>query len=301
MCDALTQVQTPAAEPGLPPVTSTVPLDPGVLRSAIYRQYGAYPDTTGIVEDRTGTLDRLAEEVASSMLQQRERILDLSSDILQSILDEHAPPNVHAEEWDLDALRAAIKERFNFQPTIDEKNALERELLSESIWAELEKIIEARETEFSLPVVLYFARYFYLEEIDARWIDHLKTMDALREGIGLRGYGQKDPKQEYKKEGYVIFGEMIVGIGRNVCEKLYHMQVKREDPQPVRQRAARKTIESGGGSGAGQASGGGNGQGGRDGEARPVRRNEPKVGRNDPCPCGSGKKYKKCHGAQVTT
>ncbi|HEY2728954.1 MAG TPA: preprotein translocase subunit SecA [Polyangia bacterium] len=299
MCDALTQVQTPAAEPGLPPVTSTVPLDPGALRSAIYRQYGAHPDTTGVVDDRTGTLDRLADEVASSMLQQRERILDLSSDILQSILDELAPPNVHAEEWDIDALRAAIKERFNFQPTIDEKSALDRELLSEAIWAELEKIIEARETEFSLPVVLYFARYFYLEEIDARWIDHLKTMDALREGIGLRGYGQKDPKQEYKKEGYVIFGEMIVGIGRNVCEKLYHMQVKREDP-PVRQRAARKTTESGGGSGAAQAAGGGNGQGG-DGEARPVRRNEPKVGRNDPCPCGSGKKYKKCHGAQVTT
>jgi preprotein translocase subunit SecA len=301
MCDALMQVQVPAAEPGLPPVTSTGPLDPAALRSAIYRQYGAYPDTTGVVEDRTATLDRLADEVASSMLQQRERILDLSSDILQSILDEHAPPNVHAEEWDLDALRAAIKERFNFQPTIDEKNALDRERLSESIWAELEKIIEARETEFSLPVVLYFARYFYLEEIDARWIDHLKTMDALREGIGLRGYGQKDPKQEYKKEGYVIFGEMIVSIGRNVCEKLYHMQVKREDPQPVRQRAARKTIESGGGNGSGQASGGDKGQGSGDAEARPVRRNEPKVGRNDPCPCGSGKKYKKCHGAQVTT
>jgi preprotein translocase subunit SecA len=122
-------------------------------------------------------------------------------------------------------------------------------------------------------------------------------MEALRDGIGLRGYGQKDPKQEYKKEGFTIFGEMIVTIGRNVCEKLYHMQVKREEPQPVRQRAPRKTIESGGGSSSG------NGQGGAPAadESRPVRRTEPKVGRNDPCPCGSGKKYKKCHGAQVTT
>jgi preprotein translocase subunit SecA len=91
---------------------------------------------------------------------------------------------------------------------------------------------------------------------------------------------------------------MIDSIGRNVCEKLYHMQVKREDPQPVRQRAPRKTIESGGGTAPTATAG--NGQGG-DGEARPVRRSEPKVGRNDPCPCGSGKKYKKCHGAQVTT
>jgi len=295
MCDALTQVQTPAAEPGAPPVTTTVPLDPAGLRSAIYRQYGAYPDTSGVVDDRTGTLDRLAGEVASSIIQQRERVLDLSSEILQTVLDEHAPAHVHAEEWDLDALRAAIHERFNFTPTIDEKNALDRELLSESMWRELETIIEARETEFGLPVVIYFARYFYLEEIDARWIEHLKTMEALREGIGLRGYGQKDPKQEYKKEGFTIFGEMIVTIGRNVCEKLYHMQVKREEPKPVA-RAPRKTTESGGGSGTSESSG--SGQGASD-ESKPMRRTEPKVGRNDPCPCGSGKKYKKCHGAQA--
>jgi preprotein translocase subunit SecA len=90
---------------------------------------------------------------------------------------------------------------------------------------------------------------------------------------------------------------MIVPHGRPVCEKVYHMQVRREEPAPVRQRAPRKTIESGGGSAAPASAG--NGQG--EGEARPVRRTEPKVGRNDPCPCGSGKKYKKCHGAQVTT
>src|SRR5450432_1987336 len=276
MCEALSQLQSPSAEPGAPPVTTTVPLDPAALRSAIYRQYGAYPETTGVLEDRTGTLDRLAEEIASSMLQQRERILDLSEEILQSIMDEHAPANVHAEDWDVEALRAGIRERFNFQATIDEKNSMDRELLSKAIWEELETIIEAREAEFSLSVVLYFARYFYLEEIDARWIDHLKGMDALREGIGLRGYGQKDPKQEYKKEGYVIFGEMIVAIGRNVCEKLFHMQVKRDEAPPVRK--ARKTNESGGGSGA--PAGGEQAQA-AGGEARPVRRNEPKVGRND--------------------
>src|SRR5262249_23158246 len=90
-----------------------------------------------------------------------------------------------------EALRAAIRERFNFLPTIDEKKALDRELLTEAIWGELETIIEARETEFGLPVVLYFSRYFYLEEIDARWIEHLQTMEALREGIGLRGYARR--------------------------------------------------------------------------------------------------------------
>ena len=156
--------------------------------------------------------------------------------------------------------------------------------------------------------LLYFSRHFFLEEIDARWIDHLKAMEALREGIGLRGYGQKDPKQEYKKEGFVIFGEMMGIISRNVSEKLFHMQLSRTEqgnevsvPQPQTRRA-RQTVESGGGDGvAAAASGGNNGAAGAGGEAaeRPLRRNEPKVGRNDPCPCGSGKKYKKCHGAVV--
>jgi preprotein translocase subunit SecA len=301
MCESLAQVQTPSTEPGAPPVITSVPLDPAQLRATIYRTYGAYPDPSGILEDRTATLDRLADEVASSMIQQYVRLLDLSEEMVQSIMDEHCPPNVHAEDWDLDALRAAVKERFGFDPSIDEKNTLDRELLTESLWAEVEKVIEAREAEFSLRVLLYFARYFYLEEIDARWIDHLKAMEGLREGINLRSYGQKDPKQEYKKEGFVIFGEMLGIISRNVCEKLFHMQVRRDEPQPVRQKQPRRTIESGGGAGEASVAGGVQAQGDGGSEApRPMRRTEPKVGRNDPCPCGSGKKYKKCHGAQAT-
>jgi preprotein translocase subunit SecA len=301
MCDALTQVQTPSTDTGAPPVTTTVPLDPAALRSSIYRQYGAYPDTTGIVEDRTATLDRLAAEVASSMLQQHVRLLDLCEEILQGVIDEHCPPQQHAEEWDLAVLGTAIKERFGFQPTIDDKGGLERETLTESIWSEIEKVIEAREAEFSLPVLLHFSRYFYLEEIDSGWIEHLKTMEALRDGISLRSYGQKDPKQEYKKEGFVIFGEMMTFIGRNVCEKLFHVQIKRDDPPPaVRPKPARKIVESGGGAEPTAATAGGGAKGGGEGDAaRPMRRAEPKVGRNDPCPCGSGKKYKKCHGAQA--
>jgi preprotein translocase subunit SecA len=234
------------------------------------------------------------------MIQQRERLLDLCEEILQTVLDQHCPPTAHAEDWDLDALTAAIKERFGFEPDIDARKALERENLEEMLWAEIEKVIEARESEFSLPHLLYLARYFYLEEIDARWIEHLKGMEALREGIHLRGYGQKDPKQEYKKEGFTIFGEMMGAIGKNVCEKLFHVQIQRDEaPQQTvapaaSQRRARKVIESGGGAEPRSASGGG--QPAQE-EGKTVRRDQPKVGRNDPCPCGSGKKYKKCHGA----
>ena len=279
----------------------SIPVDPLKLRSLIYRQYGSFPDTTGIAEDRTGTLDRLAPEVASLLIQQRERLLDLSEEMVQDLIAEHCPAQAHAEDWDLEALGRGAKERFGFEPELSPKGgALERDALTESLWSEVAKVLEAREAEFSLPVLLYFSRHFYLEEIDQRWIDHLKAMEALREGIGLRGYGQKDPKQEYKKEGYVIFGEMMGIIGRNVCEKLFHMQLQRtsqagEVSLPAGQsRQPRRTIESAGGSdtpaGDGAKSAG-------EPETRPVRRQEPKVGRNDPCPCGSGKKYKKCHGA----
>jgi preprotein translocase subunit SecA len=307
MVDALTQAPPEPAPAGTPPAAPvTIPLDPLRLRSAIYRQYGAYPDASGVEADRTGTLDRLAREVASSLIQQRERLLDLSEEMVQAVLDQVCPPSGHAEDWDLEALTAAVKERFGFDPSIDNQ-FIERETLVEKLWGEVEKVIQARESEFSLPVFLYFARYFYLEEIDQRWIDHLKAMEALREGIGLRGYGQKDPKQEYKMEGFVIFGEMMGIIGRNVCEKLFHMQLRREEaaapeiPQQPQRKRARRTIESGGGTAAQAAAGGeSNGAGAAPAEGRQVRRHEPKVGRNDPCPCGSGKKYKKCHGAVVT-
>jgi preprotein translocase subunit SecA len=185
------------------------------------------------------------------------------------------------------------------------------------LWDDIETMIEAREAELQLPGLLFWSRRFFLQEIDERWIDHLKSMEALREGIGLRGYGQKDPKQEYKKEGFVIFGEMMGSIGRNVCEKLFHMQVQRDEsaasspsspssagggqrggsPAAAPQRKPRRTIESGGGAEPRAASG--DGKGAPD-EAKPMRRDQPKVGRNDPCPCGSGKKYKKCHGAVAT-
>jgi preprotein translocase subunit SecA len=283
--------------PAAPP--APVPLDPRLLRSAIYRQYGAYLDVGGVVDDRARALDRVARDVAASLVQQRERVLDLCEEVLQAILDEQCDPRQHAEEWDLEALGAALKERFGFEPAARGERILERDALAETIWAELEKVIDARETEFSLPLFLYFARFFLLEEIDQRWIEHLKAMEALREGIHLRGYGQKDPKQEYKKEGFVVFGSMMAGINRNICERLFHMQLRREGedapaaPPPEPRRGPRRTIESGGGAPGGASQGENSSD---DAEKRPVRRSEVKVGRNDPCPCGSGKKYKKCHG-----
>jgi preprotein translocase subunit SecA len=300
-----------AADPAPAPRMVSIPVDPLKLRSLIYRQFGAFPETRGIVEDRSGTLDRLATEVASSLIQQRERLLDLSEGMIQAVVDEFCPAKEHAEDWDLEALSTAVRERFGLDPDVKTKGVtLEREGLADALWSQIEKVIEARETEFSLPVLLYFSRHFFLEEIDQRWIEHLKAMEALREGIGLRGYGQKDPKQEYKKEGYVVFGEMMQAIERNVCEKIFHMQLQRTDqgnevtvPEPQNRRArpttelSSKTTADTGGADDGRAA---RGAAGAAPEPKPQRRQEPKVGRNDPCPCGSGKKYKKCHGVAAT-
>ncbi|MDX2023895.1 MAG: preprotein translocase subunit SecA [Deltaproteobacteria bacterium] len=278
----------------------TVPLDESKLRSTIYRQFGAALEVTGITDDRANTLDRLAKEVAASLIQQRERVLDLCEDVVHQLLLEHCPANEHPEQWDLSALGSAVRERFGFEPSL-KGQTLDRDGLADKLWTEIEKIIVARETEFSLPMFLYFARYFLSEEIDQRWIDHLKAMEHLREGIGLRGYGQKDPKQEYKKEGFTIFGQMMDILNRNVCEKLFHMQLERNEQavaaqqqQVAQKRAARKTVETSGGS-AGEATTATATDGASE-AAAPQRRNEPKVGRNDPCPCGSGKKFKRCFG-----
>jgi preprotein translocase subunit SecA len=296
MLDALTQPQPgqPGEDAAQPPVPT--PLDPVKFRSAIYRQFGTYPEVTGILEDRTATLDHLAGEIAKLLVQQRERILDLSEEVLSDLIDGTCSEGGHAEDWDLDALRTGMKERFAFEPSINTKGLMERPALADALWQELDKVIEAREQELGLPFFLYFSRHFMLEEIDQRWIEHLRNMEALREGIHLRGYGQKDPKQEYKKEGFEIFGVMIANISRNVCEKLFHIQVRREETETTAQNLAaakqkqRKVVESGGGSADGERTQASE-------EPQPVRRAEPKVGRNDPCPCGSGKKYKKCHGA----
>jgi preprotein translocase subunit SecA len=288
--DALTAPQ-PGPDPTQPP--QPTPLDPVIFRSAIYRQFGTYPEVAGIVENRTETLDHLSTEIAKLLVQQRERVLDLAEEVLSELIDSTCPEGTHAEDWDLDALRTGMKERYAFEAAINTKGLMERDKLTEAMWQELEKIIEAREQEFTLPWFLYFSRHFMLEEIDQRWIEHLRNMEALREGIHLRGYGQKDPKQEYKKEGFVIFGAMMGNISRNVCEKLFHVQIRREETETAAANLAqakkkpRRMVESGGGAAQSSAPE----------DPHPVRRAEPKVGRNDPCPCGSGKKYKKCHGA----
>jgi preprotein translocase subunit SecA len=302
--------------PAVPPVKdSDPPPEPPRpswrdVRTYVWRQYGALADVERPFEkgDRRALVDVIVQTVAASLIQQRERIFDLCDQLIGDAVAEAAPPNTHADDWDFDKLQAALHETFNAKIKVD-RGASDQGELAEQIWGEVEKLLASREDELTTPFFLYFARHFYLEEIDSAWIDHLKAMEALREGIGLRGYGQKDPKQEYKKEGFALFSAMMETIQKNVGQKIFRVQIAREEEVPELRQKQRQLVAyhpgDGGGSGTGQAAAGAAGQGaaGQGAAGQPpsekqqtVRRVEPKVGRNDPCPCGSGKKYKKCHG-----
>jgi preprotein translocase subunit SecA len=293
----------------VPPTDGKV-LDPEKLTHELYRQFGAVIDVKRELKDRNAVLDKAARGAAASLIQQRERVLDLSDEIITNLVWTHCPEKSHAEDWDLDALCEAVKEAFNLPVKLD-LEILDREAISEKLWTDVETWIKARETELGPLVFFFFARHFYLEEIDAQWIDHLKSMDQLREGIGLRGYGQKDPKIEYKKEGFEMFRQMMDRISANVSYKLFRLQLQRQQQQQPAQGQAqaqqaqdaklpefkhkeRRMVAQHASAGLG----GGDGQAAAEPEKqKTVVRDKPKVGRNEPCPCGSGKKYKKCHGA----
>ena len=140
-----------------------------------------------------------------------------------------------------------------------------------------------KEEELSPDLLRYLEKMILLQVIDHHWKDHLLGMDQLRDGIGLRGYGQKDPLLEYKREGYDMFSALMDRIKLDTLDKMFHVQaVHGENPEPVPQ--APQPLRFSLNRGEGPA------------PQKTVHRQEQKIGRNDPCPCGSGKKYKKCHG-----
>jgi len=149
----------------------------------------------------------------------------------------------------------------------------------------LRKFYEQRETEFTPPVMRQIEKIVMLQTLDSLWKDHLLAMDHLKEGIGLRGYAQQNPLVEYQKEGFSMFEALMSTMQRDVVEKCFSVQVTRQQDvqQMQEQPKPQKMVMSHGGET-------------QDAGPQTVKRDADKVGRNDPCPCGSGKKYKRCHG-----
>ncbi len=242
-------------------------------------------------EDKKTQLKSRSEQLVS-WEDFKEMALDAMEDSIVSLSDSYLPSKNPAS-WDLEDLTRAVKETFNLE--MDLTRAGSRDDIQEDIYKASEKVFQARLEEFGEDF-LRFLQVRYLATIDSLWKDHLLAMDHLRQGIGLRGYGQKDPKQEYKKEGYQGFMQMLASISAQFISQLMRVQARAASDEEAarlqRQMAQRqKQMQEGRADAEGRLA--------EPAAARPAAaaRQGPKVGRNDPCPCGSGKKYKKCHGA----
>jgi preprotein translocase subunit SecA len=290
-----------------------------VLRGEVWRQFGVLLDLEKRYElGRSELLEWVTKEIAASLIQQRERMYDLSDARMAAVIERVLSREVADDEWDWDELEDALQEQFAAEFDITPGTPDE---IAAQVWPVIEQRLAEREKELSRAWLMYFLRDFALNEIDEQWIEHLKTMDALREGIGLQGYGQKDPKKEYKRIGFDMFREMMDRIQANTVTKLFRVHIQREEEQVPQLQQKERQMEAHGAANKSEdeaaetdasdrqtsaqrkrsARGGRPAQAARagDGEvvkSEPVRRDRPKVGRNDPCPCGSGKKYKKCHG-----
>jgi preprotein translocase subunit SecA len=273
------------------PVDKIKWLDVARLEQEIYYHFGCRVPLESFQTDAPGALGRLVEAIPLSLSAQRERLLDTVDQIVMALVDDACPEKGGDEEWDLPGLVLMVNEHFALRPpvTADElKQAGDRTGIEKLLYDRVVAAIEAKEKELSTGLFLRVFRLFYIEEIDRQWIDHLESMDHLRHGIGLRGYGQRDPKQEYKKEGYAAFVAMMGTIQTNVVKKIFRVQIQRkEDVEKMVPKARRRVVEGRGGEAAQTTGAAQRARGG-------TLRAGPKVGRNDPCPCGSGKKYKKC-------
>jgi preprotein translocase subunit SecA len=268
---------------------------------------------------------------------QKELILeDYVSGILSDLMDEFCPPKVHPDDWNIKGLKDAVFTRFGVDILAEgiKPESLSRPELGDAVFDKLKARYDAKEKLIGPDAMRYHERMIMLSVLDAQWKDHLRDMDHLKEGIGLRGYGQHDPLVEYKRESFDMFEAMMQRFQEETTRYLYLMQI-------LERPAEARVVVAGGEGGELTAadaealiskSGGGDGNGRRpralatsvdeleegfkrkkqreleharmagSGDQQPVQqvvRGSAKIGRNDPCPCGSGKKYKKCCGAQA--
>jgi preprotein translocase subunit SecA len=217
-------------------------------------------------------------------------------DLLSDITRQYLNPDVSPDAWDVDNYKIQIKTIYDFDTDregIPVQNYTSQEVV-DAIWERLKVKYEYKEQQIGPEAMRTYERIIMLNIIDAQWKDHLLSLDHLKQGIGLVGYGQKDPLVEYKKQSFDLFQEMLDRIDTTTIRSLFNLQVVSEQaPETLQQRRAARRPASlrftGPNQGAAPA-------GEEDGKVKTVVRDQPKVGRNEPCPCGSGKKYKKCHG-----
>ncbi len=234
----------------------------------------------------------------------------LIDNVIDQVIDGYMPPDTLHEEWDIEGAAGELETIFLFRFDVSSLSEIDRkdeQKIISHFRSEARKAFELRKSMIPEEIMLQLEKMIMLQSIDEKWMDHLRELDNLREGIHFRSYAQKDPLVEYKQEAFQMFSEMIDDIDRTVLWGLFHARVdspeRTERKQPRREVAMHRTVDAYAAAPAPQeaqakasAPGGAIGPAGPRRNVQPRQREEPKVGRNDPCPCGSGKKYKKCCG-----
>ena len=221
---------------------------------------------------------------------QKEFVLERAEALANSLAETYAPATQHPDQWNVTQLGNELLNQFGFDlksANIDTAN-LNHNQLADTLLEKVKERYSEKETLFGEQMLRWLERHILLDIVDAQWKDHLLTLDHLKEGIGLRGYGQKDPLVEFKKEDFTLFEDMMDRIDTEAVRFLFLMQPARPEDQAKqierRQQQQQKELQFRAGPAQAEA-------------PKPVRA-AAKIGRNDPCPCGSGKKYKKCHGVE---
>jgi preprotein translocase subunit SecA len=268
----------------------------------IRKQLLEYDD---VANDQRKEIYALRNELLEAREDVSQRLADLRAGVVTDLFRTYVPPESVDEQWDIAGLERALKAELNLELPVRSWLDAESELSEDVV---LERIIESANAAYAAKIPAgaeeqfrAYERYTMLQILDAHWREHLAALDHLRQGIHLRGYAQKNPKQEYKREAFELFGVMVESVKLEVIKHLTAIQVKTRDEVPPvddqqhveNVRAQRGEFEEAG------AEGNGNGDVAIAEAAtkkRPITRAMPKSGRNDPCPCGSGKKFKHCHG-----
>ena len=230
---------------------------------------------------------------------QKDILYDMADEVLEETLADIIPKGTYPEEWDIDALNESMERLYGLsikkvddqtlQLGSDKEIKLEDckvEELHDDLYNAATGEYDLKEKEIGPDLLRYPERMIMLQVLDNLWREHLLNMDHLKEGIGLRSYAQKNPLNEYKKEGFDLFRQMNFRMKEEICEFLFKAQINKEAVESLethQEKEERKVTEH-------------RGTGEESPKSAPTKRDEDKVGRNDPCPCGSGQKYKKCHG-----
>jgi len=270
----------------------------------IRKQLLEYDD---VANDQRKTIYALRNELLESQ-DVSARIGDLREGVIHDLFRTHVPEESVEEQWDIAGLEAALRAEFKLELPIARWLEADPELTEEGmlgrIVAAADEAYRAKVPEGAREQWQQFERYQMLQILDGHWREHLAALDHLRQGIHLRGYAQKNPKQEYKREAFELFGAMVEAVKLEVVKTLTAVEIRTQEALPEvddRQHVENVRLQHADYEEPALANGNGNGdvalaEAATKKKAQPTVRHVPKVGRNDPCPCGSGKKYKHCHG-----